>query len=132
MKRTSIAVALVVLVLTTTRASEKTYSAFSKKTGNDLLQVCKVGLRDFDNRGAYLTELSACDNYITGFTDAISYLQLHDRVLPPVFCIPAEVTGVQKVRVMVNYLEAHTANLHLPAAFLAPHAFEDAFPCPRG
>ncbi len=50
-----------------------------------------------------------------------------------VFCVPeGKVTRLQKIRVVVKYLEDHPEKLHEPPSVLITRALNEAFPCKSG
>ncbi len=89
-------------------------------TGNDMLSYCSVSDPKFNRL--------YCHGYMASVYDTHNvWVEWGD--LPQKFCSPDEVTQDQLRLVVVKYLEAHPAKLHLSGGSLVLNALMEAFPC---
>ena len=89
-------------------------------TGNEMLSDCAETPRGM--------KFIYCHGYIASAYDTHNvWVEWGD--LPQKFCSPDEVTQDQLRLVVVKYLEAHPAKLHLSGDSLVLNALMEAFPC---
>lgn len=104
-------------------------TAMAEETGNKLLSECKETLND-DSQDFFKSGF--CLGFVSATADSMEALNLvvgkYAKKHP--YCVPAEVTNGQMVRVIVKSLEAKPADLHLNAYFLVVRALDEAWPCP--
>jgi hypothetical protein len=102
-------------------------------SGNAFLATCS----DADKSSYSLQELvnvGVCTGYINGFLEgfgvAIEYSgdQLKKKVTP-LFCIPDQVEGLQKVRLLLKYIRDNPKDAHLATGALLMRAVQTAYPC---
>ena len=65
--------------------------------------------------------------YVSGVIDAAPLMPVFNRAR---FCVPRGATSGQAAAVVLKYLEANPATLHLSAAYLVRLSLHDAWPCP--
>ncbi|WP_156836621.1 Rap1a/Tai family immunity protein [Marinobacter daepoensis] len=122
---------LVFLILTVAFcAPAKASSAL--EDGNALLSSCSKYLQLLEGKGDASDGFAgaACVGYVTGVSDLNTvHAVVSGGKNEGFFCIPDNVPLVQKVRVLVHYLNSHPADLHLVRVILTINAFSEAFPC---
>jgi hypothetical protein len=69
---------------------------------------------------------SFCLGYVFGIVDAMISMSLN---LTTSYCIPDNADSDQLIRITVNYLNDHNAELHLPAGAIVFKPIREAFPC---
>jgi hypothetical protein len=101
--------------------------AFGER-GDEMLWACKGEGPEPAIVGKLL-----CAVYLNGFLDSHSIaMGLGDSRKETNFCLPASgISNDQAVRVVVQWLEAHPADLHKSGRTLVLLALRDAFPCSR-
>lgn len=98
----------------------------SNVDGNRLLAVCSGD------------SLIGCDAYIGGIADAAATYQSMGQGpgapmrVPPLICVPTQVTGVQLRQVTLDSLRSHPQDLHQAAGLLVLRALHHAYPCRSG
>lgn len=137
----SIVAGLVLLITTTVLSAAK-----APFDGNQLLTWCTDALRWMErqdmgpktNRELMFANAGYCRGFIEGLNamNIIGNVTNHpDKDLDEldfVFCVPRDevIPEIQRVRIVVHFLQTHLPLLHLGGDFLAIHALRDAFPCP--
>ena len=111
--------ALLVVLMATAGAADGLRSA------SRLLPGCKVAIDDDPTRHSTGVEVLAA--YCLGYVDGLSKLSSAAAR----FCMPAEATVGQLVRVVVKDVEAHPARHNEDFGDLALEALEKEWPCPR-
>jgi hypothetical protein len=114
--------------------------------GNELLTQCKKTISAYEDADSKLSSDLAvaisCDSYIRGFNDAhsmfvnILVVRKHgdkwtetNWKAESLYCLSDDVSPVQMIRVVVQYLEKNPNKLHYRAKILIPAALQEAFPC---
>lgn len=69
-----------------------------------------------------------CFNYLRGFHQGM-LLTAKIHGVQSLYCAPAEVTTVQKAKIVVRHMERNPAEWHQPFALLVTFALMEAFPC---
>jgi Rap1a immunity proteins len=100
-------------------------------TGTALLRYCVTGLEAADGKPLTLdTHIAAayCGGRVLGL------VEMHNLVttqvgLPPLFCVPEQITLAQVVRVVVRELQRHPETLQESGVALATKALQQVFPC---
>lgn len=69
-----------------------------------------------------------CFGFISGVTDLYDIL-ISEAIVKPTYCPPHNVTLIQMVNVVVEYLQKHPEDLHYSASSLVMAAYAEAFPC---
>jgi len=93
-------------------------------TGNDMYQACKDVLDDRNMRDAF--KQGQCNGIIMAIFYFGENLPSERR-----FCSPRGAGTNQALRIMLAYMDANPAKLHLPIFVLATDALRDAWPCGR-
>ncbi|MDT7952647.1 MAG: Rap1a/Tai family immunity protein [Acetobacteraceae bacterium] len=82
-------------------------------------------------------QLEACDAYLDGIADGISFYQhlmpqdgSKGGKLPDYVCVPGPTTGPQLRQTYVAWLREHKEAQRGPAAQAAMRAFNDSYKCP--
>jgi hypothetical protein len=65
---------------------------------------------------------------VQGMVEGVA-LQAFELHAPGPFCIPAEVTGDQMMRVVMQYIDQRPLLMHDRFVFLAYDALKEAWPC---
>ena len=117
-ERSTIAAILVAL-------TAPTGAADGLRSASRLLPGCKVAIDDDPTRHSTGVEILAA--YCLGYVDGLSKLSSAAAR----FCMPAEATVGQLVRVVVKDVEAHPARHNEDFGDLALEALEKEWPCPR-
>jgi hypothetical protein len=124
----------VALALTVTTAS----AAEDENSANNMLPGCwtLLNLRSPADRAPTSQEDAIRAAWCAGVVDGISFMGLSvspssDPMVHYGYCInvPDEATLVQKVRVVVAYIEARPARMHEDFRYLALIALRTAWPC---
>jgi hypothetical protein len=69
--------------------------------------------------------------FVMGISDAMASVQsVGDTVMANSACPSKAVTAKQSMDVVVDFLVSHPQMREFPAAFTAPQALAEAFPCP--
>ncbi len=97
--------------------------------GMSLLIECK----DAEVKKPVTVDSAGCASYIIGSVDASRfYAALYAPDVPfRVFCAPEEVTYLQYITVVVEFLRKHPERLHESRQRLVQDALHAAFPCPK-
>lgn len=95
--------------------------------GNALLSQCKIALEFAEQRSGTTEEsdwlnVGMCSGVITGVHDTVRLLA------PTMACAPSMTMG-EILRIVVNYLEDHPADLNHRGSVLVMQALTDAYPC---
>jgi hypothetical protein len=113
-------IALVVLFMGVPANSE-----LPPSNGNELIENCKEAIKgdsdDFFKSGW-------CYGFLQGASEMFVMAKILGQ-LPPSYCMPAEVTEKQAVRIVMKYLQNHPEKLHYPRTNLVYRALAQAFPC---
>jgi hypothetical protein len=97
-------------------------------TGNYLLEVCEIAVRDFDDDsfpGRESTYDAFRSGYCTGLVEGASEASV-EKVCPA-----PKVTIGQQVRVVLKYLKGHPGELHHTKSALIQDALSTTFPCKK-
>jgi hypothetical protein len=97
-------------------------------TGNKLQTFCADTKSGEPKRN--LSWYSSCASYLAGLVDAAESIYLNTTATPR-SCFPKGVSPEQLRQVWLNHANQYPDKLHLPAAFSALEAFEQAWPCHR-
>lgn len=92
------------------------------RTGNDLMRAVAADRRT--DAGSSQQEDWFLSGYLSGLVAGIANTNRD-------ICPPAGSTREQWKRVVIQFLEANPADLHLPASLLVAVALAKAFPCRR-
>jgi hypothetical protein len=98
-----------VLVMTLLVAGEAQADFYE---GNQLDEHCK-------------SPTGVCFGYVAGIADVLLQTRIRDWHA----CVPAEVTLVQAVDIVKQYLDRNPMKHRMPAAGLVAEALQQAFPC---
>ena len=69
-----------------------------------------------------------CFGFISGVTDLYDIL-ISEAIVKPTYCPPHNVSLIQMINVVVEYLQKHPEDLHYSASSLVMGAYVEAFPC---
>jgi len=103
--------------------------------GSGLLENCQAYLKfqSGSSPGGYVNGVQngMCVAYVQGVIETGQIW--HEVVGLETYCLPEiSASSDQFIRVVVQYLENHPADLHHTAAALVQRAFMEAFPCTEG
>lgn len=102
-------------------------------TGNDMLECCQYNFKEpttlsQDQRLCSIT----CAYYVMAYVDAIKLYNLinEGRGLPLLVCLPEDdLSLLQYIRLVVNWLEEHPKVLHRNANVFVATALIKVYPC---
>jgi len=103
------------------------------KSGKNFLTVCSEIEGQSNGDSIRVQNEATCLGWVDGFRDGFT---VHDELLgvperDRMVCMPHEVTAVQIVRVMKNYIADNPDKAHRATRFIASLALAHAFPCKR-
>jgi hypothetical protein len=102
--------------------TERSSTVVTFFSGEEMLNYC---------RGANQAARDGCTGFAMGVADTAAEASAARAIIGPLrVCRPEEVTGSQALDVILQFLEAHPAELHYSAASLAIQALAAVWPCP--
>ena len=129
------------LVMLSALAIAQNQNTYNEVDGNRFLTHCSQLLKHAD--AGFSAETDSFDSewclaYMQGFSDGWEGSTLahskdyedYRKTAQTIFCIPAEVTLGQEIRVVVKWLQDHPERLHHEASAEIVAALRTAFPCP--
>jgi len=99
-------------------------------SGNQLLAHCREYKSIAADHEGSSFEAGHCGGFLHGVADSYQSLHRLDASSPPLYCMPAGVSGGQLVRIVFKFLEANPEKLNAVASDLVLLAYVEAFPCP--
>ena len=93
--------------------------------GRELLDYC---LQAQDKARTANHDAGRCFGFISGVTDLYDIL-ISEAIVKPTYCPPHNVSLIQTVNVVVEYLQKHPEDLQYSASSLVMGAYAEAFPC---
>lgn len=99
------------------------------RDGNQLLSECQSVI-DTNEKGKNIHDAFG-EGYCLGLLQGFSEMNSFYKIMKgnSFFCIPKEVTLLQKTKVVIKYLNENPNKLHKNESFLVHFAFSEAFPC---
>jgi len=93
--------------------------------GNELLDHC---IQAQDKARTANHDAGRCFGFISGVTDLYDIL-ISEAIVKPTYCPQPNVSLIQMINVVVEYLQKHPEDLHYSASSLVMGAYAEAFPC---
>ncbi|WP_262273058.1 MULTISPECIES: Rap1a/Tai family immunity protein [Microvirga] len=102
--------------------STSAHAQDSQFTGNSMYKPCADALQD--NASTQIFRQGQCNGIVTSIYYFGENLSPSRR-----FCSPEGASSIQALRIVVNYMQANPARLHLPLFVLVTDALRAAWPC---
>ncbi|WP_341232344.1 Rap1a/Tai family immunity protein [uncultured Methylophaga sp.] len=122
----------ILLTLTVFATSLSITPSYATGTGNELLSECTSAIRYLDEgQGKDHFGIGHCLGLIQGIRDTLDLFSYAHPESGLKACIPTQVTTMQNIRVVVDYLQKNPDKLHQDTIVLTLIALREGFPCDK-